>query len=159
MCSCFTFTAVENDNLEIVKLLLGAGADPNIVAFKSTSALHSAAEVVSEWGGWGGLPHICFVLNQRIFLVSIYRFKVYKAPSLVNHYLFLVVDLQTRKLTMVILLKRKTLGKKGQFNLRGNFYCLVQATEKKVIKLCKITMMTLMIFWWTRTQTEDLSPY
>lgn len=41
-------SATENNNLEIVKLLLDAGADPNIEAFKHTTALHAAAEAVSE---------------------------------------------------------------------------------------------------------------
>lgn len=44
------FTAIENNNIEIVKLLLDAGADPNIETFKSTTALHAAAEVVSVEG-------------------------------------------------------------------------------------------------------------
>lgn len=38
-------SATENNNLEIVKLLLDAGADLNIEAFKYTTALHAAAEV------------------------------------------------------------------------------------------------------------------
>ncbi|KAG0721870.1 Ankyrin repeat and SOCS box protein 3 [Chionoecetes opilio] len=40
-------TAIEKNHLAAVRMLLEAGADPNIEAFKNTSALHAAAETGS----------------------------------------------------------------------------------------------------------------
>ncbi|XP_063869199.1 ankyrin repeat and SOCS box protein 14-like isoform X1 [Scylla paramamosain] len=37
--------ATENNSVEIVRALLDGGADPNIIAYKNTTALHAAAEV------------------------------------------------------------------------------------------------------------------
>ena len=46
-CDFFS-TATEMNNLEVVRMLLDGGGDPNIISYKNVTALHVAAEVVGN---------------------------------------------------------------------------------------------------------------